>query len=41
MIVTGDRQHLIRTNNPDYLKHMVLLYAKRSGTRARKRMTYV
>jgi hypothetical protein len=39
VIITRNRQHLIRTKNPHHLEHMMLLYAECSGTRARKRMT--
>src|ERR1700730_5147947 len=41
MIITGDRQHLSRTDNPNYLEHMMLLYAECSGARTIKRTTYI
>jgi hypothetical protein len=37
VIVAGNRQYLIRANDPYYLKYMMLLDADCSGNRARKR----
>ena len=39
MIVTGNRQHLIRTDDLHHLEYVMLLYPECSRTRAGKRTT--
>ena len=41
MIITGNCQYLVRTNDPLHLEHMMLLYTECSGTGARKRTTNI
>jgi hypothetical protein len=41
MIITGNCQYLVRTNDPHHLEHMMLLYTECSGTGARKRTTNI
>jgi hypothetical protein len=41
MIITGNCQYLVRTNDPHHLEHMMLPYTECSGTGARKRTTNI
>ena len=41
MIVTGNRQHLIRTDDLHHREYVMLLYTDCSGTRTGKRTTNV